>query len=368
MSSSQPHHEAYSVSTVAARAGAPHPFRAGGARRHAAASTLTVLQRGRWIAVLALVTAVIGRALAPALPGSAAGIGPAIQYLDAAAALLTQATVIWGTTTAILLLFATLWTPPFSFPHRMIAMPAGAGVVTLVFLSVGSRLGPVESLALAAACIALGGSATIATVGPHRTRAAGLVLGAVTGASALYVGSKALALSASQHAQVSLFTAARTVATGGFLLDVLSLTIAAAWLGGPRLRRAAIVLLPLSLIAGVIAWGAAQGSKDGAALWAVIASRSLLEVTSHPLPFAAAEVRYFVETAALLIAAAVVSTGKGGMVTGASIALALLARGSLDVPVCALLFALATLLAPFEASLATPDPRTPAHPRASGAA
>jgi hypothetical protein len=98
------------------------------------------------------------------------------------------------------------------------------------------------------------------------------------------------------------------------------------------------------------------GAED-AQPWRLVVARALDALTAHPDPFIGSAVRYFAELSAVLVAAVALWVRRPEGV-GASLAFALLARVSGDVPVCALMLMLAALSA-VAASLTPPPSSRP---------
>jgi hypothetical protein len=140
-------------------------------------------------------------------------------------------------------------------------------------------------------------------------------------------------------------------------------------LSAERGSVARVVVLAALVVATGLTWGALRGSLDGAALWQVIASRSLYELAGGA-SLGGAGTRYGIESFAVLIGGAVIFW-PGRLSTGAlSAALAVLARPAVDVPECALILALGALSAPTMQSPQAPlgqrtlPPRRAPEPRA----
>lgn len=319
----------------------------------------------RVVAVLALVATVIARGLAPALPGSAAGIAGWIHASDTASMLLSQLLVVSGALVVFRLLIRTLRHGELGVVYRLLAVPLGAAALTIIMAAAQAPARPAMSLGLAVITSVMAIAATFPTLAAPRTRAAGFVLGVVGTASFVHVLARMLALRASEQALASLFTMAQSVSTLSFVLDVASIALVAVWLGARNRSRATAVAVVLVGVSALVAWGAMRGSGDNASLWEVLASRSLAGMTQGPAPLVLVPLRYSVGILALLAAAAVLAVPGRNPAVQALFALALLARTSTDIPLCALCLVIAALLGPL-ASLAErrdgkgePTDRTP---------
>lgn len=305
----------------------------------------------RAIAGLALVATVIARGLAPALPGSTAGIPGWIRASETAAMLLSQLLVVSGALVVFRLLIRTLRHSELGVVYRLLAVPFGAAALTIIMASARSPARPALALVLAVITSIVAIASTFPTLASPRTRAAGFVLGIVGTASFVHVLARLLAIRASEQALASLFTIAQSISTLSFVLDVASIALIAVWLGARNRSRAAVVAVALVGVSALLAWGAVRGSSYDAPLWQVLASRSLAGMTRHPAPLVLAPLRYSVEALALLTAAVTLVLPRRIQPVQALLALALLARTSTDIPLCALCLVIAALLGPL-ASLA----------------
>lgn len=305
----------------------------------------------RAVAALALLATVIARGLAPALPGSAAGISGWIRASGTTAMLLSQLLVVSGALVVFRLLIRTLRKSELGVFYRLLAVPLGAAALTIIMAAAEGPTRPVMALGLAVVTATVAIAATFPTLSTPRTRAAGFVLGAVGVGSFVHVLSRVLAIRASEQALASLFTMSQSVATLSFVLDVASIVLVAVWLGARNRSRAAVIAVVLVGVSSAVAWGAMRGSSYDASLWEVLASRSLAELTRHPAPLVLAPLQYSVEVLALLTAGVALVVPKRNLPIQALVALALLARVSTDIPLCALCLVMAALLGPL-ASLA----------------
>lgn len=308
----------------------------------------------RWLAALALLASVVARALAPALPGSRAGIAVWIGAFDLSASLLSQLLVLGGALLAFRLIITTLRERELGSVYRLLVVPASAGVLTLIMSSASHQqdAGPALGLAVATALIALG--AVPATLARARTRALGIVL-ALAGVSALvHAAARVMAIKASAEALASLFTASRAVATVSFGLDLAVLAVVLLWLSAANRRAGLLVAAATTVVAAVVAWGALRGSGFDVPFWQVIAARSLSGLAQNPTPLVLPFIRYAVEVGAMLVALAVIAFPRRAPASQGALALALIAGSSADVPLLALCLALSALLGPLIALGATP--------------
>jgi hypothetical protein len=299
----------------------------------------------RGLAILALLASLIGRGLAPALPGSKAGIAIWIMLGDRIAALLSQLLLVGGSMVLIRLLLVMLRDQRLSAVYRLLIVPAGAAVVALVVSSAAQSLEAEVSLGLAVCSASIAAAAAPLALRSPATRAVGLVLALAAVAALLHVLARLVAFRASDQALASLFMVARGISTAAFIFDAASLAAAGAWLAAPHWRRGAIAGGALIAVSAVLTWGALHGSRFDAPHWQVLAGRALGEMVRHPTPLVAPALRYLAEVCALIIAGIAALAPKRVPVITAALSLTLLARGSTDVPLLALVMTLAALLA-----------------------
>lgn len=287
----------------------------------------------------ALLATCLARGLAPALPGSSAGIGELIVGVEQLAAFSTQLTLMLGAATCVRLLISTLESRSQVF--RPVAIVTCAAALPVVISASSRHLSPGWLIALAGLSAALAIAASLPALREAHTRAAGLVLLAVTAGSLVNATGRMLALYASQQVHAGLFGFARGVATVGLALDAASVFIVVVWLCR-RSRLAAFLGIVLVCVAGFLAWAGTHGGE--VASWRVVTGRALSALTAHPDPFMGSGVRYSVEILAILLGAVTLWL-RSPYGVGAALAFALLARVSGDVPLCSLMLMLAALSA-----------------------
>lgn len=330
--------------------GAPEVERRRLARR-VSATPAEVLLVGFW----ALAATVVGRGLATALPGSSAGIGPLIVGVEQLGSFASQFLVIMGVATCLRLLLSTLECRSYLF-HPVAIISSAAALPVIMFAS-SRHLAPAWLMALMGTSAALALISALPALRVPKSRAAGLVLLTVTCGSIVSATGRIIALYASHQAHAGLFGLARLVATLGLALDALSIVLVGIWFAR-RVRLGLGVLAVIAVGAGLVAWLGVR--DDAASTWPLVVGRALAALTAHPDPFIGSGVRYFVEAAAIGLAAVTLwlewSTG-----VGAALCFALLARVSGDVPLCSLMLMLAALSA-VRASLQAPKNEAPIAP------
>lgn len=313
--------------------------------RRISATPAEVLLVGFW----GLAATILGRGLATALPGSTAGIGPLIVGVEQLGSFASQFLVITGVATCLRLLFATLDCRSYLF--HPVAIISSAAALPIVMFAGSRHLAPAWLMALMGISAALALISALPALRVPRSRAAGLVLLTVTCGSIVSATGRIIALYASHQAHAGLFGLARSVATLGLALDALSVLLVGTWLAR-RFRFGLVLVAAIGVGAAVVVWlGAREG---GASAWPLVVGRALAALTAHPDPFIGSGVRYFVEAAAIGMAAVTLwlewSTG-----LGAALCFALLARVSGDVPLCSLMLMLAALSAVRSSLQASPN-------------
>lgn len=319
--------------------------------RPASASDNADVSVVRAVTGLAIFATIFGRAVGPAVPGSAAGIEGTIAVTSFIAGALTQAFVFAGTALGVWLLLLTLRHRDLPLAYRVVVVPGGAAVTTLVMMSAREPLSYSPTVLMAVLTNIAILASTIPTIHRRETRAVGLALTVTSLSSLAYVAARVLALRASEDAIPSMFGMARAVATAGLAFDVASILIIGVWVAARDWKRSLAVAILTALAAATISWAAAHGSADGAPIWQVLASRSLGEIVRNPAPLVATEFRYFVQVIGWFAAIAAFLAARSSLrIVTCAAALLLLARASSDVPLGALSMVLATLLTAIAAS------------------
>ena len=318
----------------------------------------------RALAALGLFAVVVGRGLAPALPGTTAGIGRYIVLADRVASLLSQLFLIAGVTIAVRLILESVRHPRLGLGYRAATAPAAALVVVLVMMAASQALDPQISLAMAVSSTAMAIMALPTALTSARARAAGLVLATAALSSATQIAARAFAIHSSNQALTSLFLFSRGVATFALVLDILGIALVGIWLGARRWKWALAAAAAVVGASAFFAWAALKGSSYPAEAWQVIAARTLTAMTRHPAPLVLPHLRWMVEVLALFAAALAVAVPTRLPRLQAALALALLARASTDIPLLALCLVLAALIAGLHAAAPAPTPvlAVEAHP------
>lgn len=309
-------------------------------------------------AALAALALVLGRGVAPALPGSQSGIARVIAIADKAAAFTGQVLMIAGLLLAVRILVLTVREPALPAAYKILGLASGGLVITIALGAARATLdpGPVMIMALSGAVAAL--LAVPVLVRPPRTRALGFVLALQGIASVVQLVARVLSMYASDQAITTLYQSARYLATAVFALDAASIVIALLWLCGSHSRRLLVLSGSLLLPALLVSWMALAGASDAAPMWQVVLSRMFGGMMRHPAPLLAPLLRYTIELFALFAAVSVLVSKRGSALLRSAIALAVLARASSDIPALALCLVISAGLA----ALATVERRAQSRP------
>lgn len=317
------------------------------ARPTRAPARLFTRARGAVLTALTLlffVALFAGRIAEPALLGWRSGLERWIARSDGSAALLGQLAVVAGSLMAIQLLIATLVESNLNVAFRLVAAPTTAGVVTLVMASATRELPVLLVLGLASLASFMALFAAVPAIAGEHSRAAGLVIGIAGLTSLSSVLGRALAIWASQEALTHLFRVAQTLATFTFVLDLVSLGVAIAWLSARRPRASLLVWIPTVLLGAALALVSLYTTPAPESVLGLV-TKGVNAFMRHPYPFVPGVLHFFLTLTLFLAVPATLLCRGDRPYARAAIALALLAKSGTDIPVLALSLLLASLLA-----------------------
>ena len=300
----------------------------------------------RTLAVLGVVATLLGRGVAPALPGTASGIEGLIDLSRSLAAVASVNLFFLAGMVTVWLAIASLAQPGLPASYRLGVLPATA---TVIVLGIAALIAPIEARWLLWMGVISGSVALVAVPGTlaHReSRAVGFVLLLVGIAAFLQVIARMLAVRASDEALAALFGYARVFATLGFALHVAVLALVGLWLSARRWALLGGVGTSAVAFSLFVAWAAAGGTRVDAVAVQVLAARAFDELTRHPIPYAPALVRHAVDVLTLVTVALTVGAWRRPALLAAATGLALLGSGNADIPLCAVMLTLGALLGP----------------------
>ncbi|HZF53533.1 MAG TPA: hypothetical protein VE093_33025 [Polyangiaceae bacterium] len=319
----------------AAEVASPHDSRA-------PAQPMLILRLVRPLAVVGVLALILGRLLGPSWAGIAVGMGRLTRLMEVAGGALTQLFAMAATVLTMAELL-TLTKSRASYLVRILAIVAG-GLAIIVSLSAAAVRVPALSLGLVgvtSSALAVA-SAWDAVRAPFARRAA-LVLGLVGAAGLVRLAGIGIAVLAASRISAPLTSAARIVATVSFVVEAVALLVAMAVLATGSKK----VTSPLTTAALVLAFLATRqamvGGADDADLVSVLLRRAATRLLTRPEPFIPLQVQFFTGFLAVFAAAsALFSRGQVPALAGA-LALALVARGSPDMPLGALVLVVASM-------------------------
>lgn len=302
------------------------------------------------MALISVIAALVSRGVAPALPGVWVGVDHAITGLKLGGALVSQLFAVASTAVVIGLVLGTIKS---SLPAYFRTFAAGTGVLCILAVMIASavRLPHASRLVLAAATGVLALMGALGAARFFTSRAPAIVIAAVSGAGLVRV--LTILLAGRAGSSDVLVVVARVTATVSWLLEIVSIGVAVAWLitqpgvrSGKLARRSrsrwgwlvAILLAAAGLTAAVVVGSAPDAS--GATL---LVARSVEQLLSNPDPYAPAWTREAIEGLRWIVVLALLAVAPRGRMMTASVALALVATGMLEVPLCAVSLVIAVL-------------------------
>jgi hypothetical protein len=227
-------------------------------------------------------------------------------------------------------------------------------VVALASPAVVQRLHTAASLALALVASVIAIVAAVATVRVAHTRAVGAVLGLLALSGVLRPVAWELTALAGERASLGLYHSGRGLATFAIAVQALAALLAAAWLGTRSRTRGRLLANGAIVVAFAITFLAAHDAGDTPSAIEAVLRGSLAQAAGAPLPYGLASIAAFLVPATILLALVAVVQRAQPPAVLAALALALLSRGTFDVP----LHALAVTAAAQWALLAMADERS----------
>jgi hypothetical protein len=293
----------------------------------------------------ALLASCLGRSIFPAMFGAATGITPWIDRTQHVASVMSQVVAAGGVAFALRAVVMTFSRPSLGIGYRMVTVPAATAAAVLTMAATGRVLEPELASALVVAALTTAAvSAAVAIVTPA-TRAVGFALGLTAlGGSFDFAGIRVAQL-AIENVSPSAYKVASGLMTAGFAIEVLLVSLVFGWLSARRgLRILALAFASMSLVMvwGLVLRGAAQ---PDASAWQIVVARAVTSWLRAPSPLVPSAARLVLEAASTVGAIAALAVTRRAPLAPL-IALCLLARGSTDIPIPALLLVVAALAVP----------------------
>jgi hypothetical protein len=305
------------------------------------------------LAWLGLLSVLVGRGMAQALPGTIAGYDTWVSMCLTFGAFCSQLLAVVGATLAIRsALWLVLqprhserkhvpgWQKSFGVGAKALLGCCALFVSAVVFVAAQPRViafGPI-ALTLLSCCVSLllGVSASMA-LESRATRAISLVAVHAALASLVHTLARLTAYQGSLEGSLGQFDFARGLSTGASIAEWLLVAVAGTWLWRNSDALARAVTSVLIVCAPAILW---NPPHSGLRLALV---RSVEQLCPHPDPFLPVSLRFTVELIIVALAFGAVVNNRGPRLGGLVVCFALLGRSSADTPLGALLLLLASL-------------------------
>ena len=309
----------------------------------------------RWLAVLGVAALIVGRFVAPAVPGALVGMSRLVRAVELSGGVLSQ---LFAVTSMVGLSSALVHTATSTIPSwmRLVAMAVGsyAALVVLGGAATTDRVPGTPALIAAAGAGVFAIIAALASRASRVVRLPALAL-ALVGVAAIVRAVRGLAYvhASAALAPATLLAIGRTAATVSAILIALAALLGLVYIGrssrpeaqGNAPDRASLwspVTLLVLVLAVVCARQAAAGATLDAGTWSVLLKRASDRFLLQPEPHLRGPFRLFLGfltplTAAGLLAARRVPT------LGAALCLVLVAADVVDAPLGALTLTLASL-------------------------
>lgn len=294
----------------------------------------------RATAIFAVLVVLFGRAFGSSLRGLAVGLGKHAERFELFGATLSQAFLILGTIVSLGLVLSILRMPVAGFV-RFVVVTCGGLVTLATLLSMATRMPESALLISASLASTLALVAAWDTIRTPFASAASAIIGGVGLGSVMRV--IAIVLLTRERVPSGYRVAAQTISTVGLVIDGLAMAIAVGFVSSRNRKPsspATIVALGAALVATRLALG---GSSEDAGVVSVLFDRAARALVVRPEPSLSHAVVTFVAFAAPALAIAVLATPTLTPALSAAIALALLAHGAPDVPLCGLMLAIASV-------------------------
>ena len=301
----------------------------------------------RDVAVAALAATLVGRVVGPALHGARHGLDALIPWVDWVGAFATYVFAIMGVALLLRQITVVMQEQRLAAGPRIVASALAMVVVSLVLPAMlqtqGLPQGAKTVLATTAAAVALLGAREAASV--PRSRALGVVLAAMAAAAVLHVAASWIFAYAGDRALYRLASMAHGFTAMSLLCSAVGLLTVLVWLSARNQARLTWSARIALVVTFMLAVGAMQGARDNAPFWQVLAYRALDRLHLQPEAPGPRVLAYFVESFPPILAAVALLRRHELPGIAGGFALALLAAGTPDVPLCALGLAIAGLSA-----------------------
>jgi hypothetical protein len=324
------------------------------------------LDRVRWVASLAVLATVLGRAVGPSLRGVVVGVDWWVEGIETLGGFFSQLASVMLVSLLLGLTLLVVRAPRLPLSYRIASTALTGIVLGLATPAAFARLTPELDIALAlAATFAALISAGHVMIAPS-TRAVGVLLGMIGVAALGRQTAWIMSNMGGDRGSVRLAMGARGVATGALAIHVIALVFALLWLATRKHRGATIMAGLCTAIAIGSAYAASAGDALGTSGWRLVLGRALGRLLGPPAPFVPTAVRLFVAVLAVLLGISALFARRERSVVMGAMSLMLLAGADVDLPICGAMLAtsaLAAVLAALTSVEPSPEPIAPAAAR-----
>jgi hypothetical protein len=294
------------------------------------------------LALLALLANITGRLLEPALIGAASGIERWINVTKIFANLASPIVAVGGVAFTLRAVGVALTKSSLGIAYRVLVIPAAIATSAVLMAATARVLDPPLVSVLAVSAIVAAAMAVPIALSRPTTRAVGMVLALTALSGAFDFAGVRLSLWAVDRLSARDFRIAAILVTCGFALEVLLVAVAFACLAYRRPTRTAIFTAATIVLTLLVAWTVHLGNQPYAPTGPVVVARAVSELLRPPAPLVPSNFRLTLEMASLVAAIAALVLARRSP-PAALVALCLVARGSLDVPIPALMLVVVSL-------------------------
>lgn len=311
----------------------------------------------RALLLLALLSVVVGRGLAQALPGTRVGIDRVIGVTQLLGAHLSQLAALLLVMVCGRIVLLLVFARQGGLLLRTLSCLAtlGASGLALVASLTQERLAPTVLAVVSILAVSTLAWTGVGLVQRVEKRAVGLVLIAAALSAGTHALGRFINFVAGDRADASLFALAQVVSTSGFVFEVGCISSGFLWLLTARVTWLRAVTAVLVVCAPALALAADQPGT-----WQAMLKATLAQMGSHPDPLVPLWATRSAEICALGASSLALIAPRRRPELLFAVALALLGRASPDFPLGALFLISAAL----GAQLPLPDPVPAGEPRA----
>ncbi len=302
----------------------------------------TPVLRSAWLlracTVVSSLAVVLGAIIAPGVRGVASD--KVVSFWQTFAATFSNAAALLLIGLMVLGVYELLVDTKIAYPAKAAVMFGSAAAVVVAALAFFFQMANLVSVLLALAVGLVGAVAGAMALRASHTRAGGMVLLLLVVSAVLRLIAWRVAVAGAT--EPSTYSVARGFATASVVFEGFAQAATVVWVG-MRGRWVGQIATPAALaIAFFLVWSAGQGRSEDAPQWKMALWGSLGWLPP-PEPFGLSTLSvYFGVSAPLLALAAVIAVWQSASMS-AAIALAILARGMVDVPLRGLFLATAAI-------------------------